>query len=239
MNPRFYPLLLTIALLLGLNACSTTGSRPAADVYTEQGLPTQTDTTDREFEEQSYDVRRESFELSLAELGELSRSISSYQPELALEIVRSLESVPSGQLITMIDSQLYDPEFTEWLELALQLRLVLINKDSVSTAAHNWANYHYGHVVTQANFPDLVSRYASFFPAPSQVAILLPAEGGLAAAGQAIRDGILSAYLEQPGGSAIRFYSSGDNSESAIRAYQQAREDGATHWVAPSSRACW
>ena len=233
MNSRFYPLLLTIALLLGLNACSTTGSKPAADVYTEQDLPTQTDTTDSEFEEQSYDVRRESSELSLTELGELSRSIRSYQPELVLEIVRSLESVPSGQLVTMIDSQLYDPELTEWLELALQLRLVLINKDPVSTAARNWANYHYGHVITQANFPDLVSRYASYFPAPSQVAILLPAGGGLAAAGQAIRDGIVSAYLEQPGGSAIRFYSSGNNSESAIGAYRQAREDGATHIVGP------
>ncbi len=63
--------------------------------------------------------------------------------------------------------------------------------------------------------------------------MLLPIEGGLAPAARAIRDGILSAYLQQPGDAVLRFYSSGDTSESAIAAYLQAREDGATQIVGP------
>ncbi|NOR20955.1 MAG: ABC transporter substrate-binding protein, partial [Xanthomonadales bacterium] len=94
-------------------------------------------------------------------------------------------------------------------------------------------DYHYGHAVTRENFPQLLAHYQALFPVPAQVAILLPTEGGLAAASRAIRDGILSAYLEQPGESEIRFYSSGETPESAIAAYLQAREDGAMQIIGP------
>jgi len=232
MSLRIYPLVLSVVLLLVLNTCSTTGSRTVGEPYPEQDLPVQTDTPESD-QDQLYDARQDPSARSLAEVIELSSSISSYQPDLALEILRSLESVSSSQLTAMIDGQQYDPEFTEWLELALLVRTTLINESPVTAAAHNWANYHYGHVITQANFPELVSRYRSNFPTPSHVAILLPAEGGLVAAGKAIRDGIMSAYLERPGESVIRFYSSGENKESAIAAYLQAREDGATQIIGP------
>jgi outer membrane PBP1 activator LpoA protein len=227
MRLRFRPFLLIIAVLVVLNACSTTTPWPSEDAHPEHDLPGQADT---DVEDQPYDSPSD---LSLAEVYELSSSVTSYQPDQVLDMLRSLESVPSGQLSTMIDSQLYDPEFTEWLELSLQVRTLLINGSPVEAAAHNWANYHYGHVITRANFPDLVSRYGSYFPTPSQVAILLPTDGGLAAASKAIRDGILSAFLEQPGESSIRFYSSGQDDESAVAAYLQAREDGATQIVGP------
>ena len=156
-----------------------------------------------------------------------------YEPELALEILRSLESIPSGQLRRMIDSQSQDAEFTEWLELSLLARETLINGSSVPAAAQNWDDYHYGHAVTAGNFPALLTSYRALFPTPSQVAILLPTEGGLAAASKAIRDGILSAYLEHPGDSVLRFYSSGETSETALGAFIQAREDGATQIIGP------
>jgi len=159
--------------------------------------------------------------------------MSGYQPDLALEILRSLESVSSSQLTAMMDGQTQDPEFTEWLELSLLIRTLMISGGTVSPVAQNWANYHYGHAVARDNFPALVSSYRSLFSMPSQVAVLLPVEGGLAAAAKAIRDGILSAYFEQPDDSVIRFYPSGKNSESAIAAYQQAIADGATQIVGP------
>ncbi len=100
--------------------------------------------------------------------------MTGYQPDVALEILRSLESIPSGQLTVMIDSQIYDPEFTEWLELALQSRSVLIGQSSLSAAAQKWADYHYGHAITQADFSELISSYRNLFPVPAQVAVLLP-----------------------------------------------------------------
>ncbi len=233
MTLRLQPFLLFIAIFAFLNACSTGGTRPADDSFPERDLSTQADARERELQEQLDRAQQSPYELSLIEVIELSNSVVGYQPDLVLDILRSLEQVSSAQLTAMIDSQVYDPEFTEWLELSLQIRTLLINGSSVSTAANNWANYHYGHVVTRAGFSKLVYDYSALFPAPSRVAVLLPTEGGLAAAGNAIRDGILSAYLDKPGESVIRFYSSGENSEAAIAAYLQAREDGATQIVGP------
>jgi outer membrane PBP1 activator LpoA protein len=227
MSLRFYPFLLAVVLLVVLNACSSTG--PSVVQPVEPDLTPQTET-DEQLSDQipGYPTDR-----SLAEIVELSSNMSVYQADVALEILRSLESVPSGQLTAMIDSQTQDPEFTEWLELALQARTLMTSGGSTSAAAQEWSDYHYGHVITLARYSELIESYSALFPAPSQVAILLPIEGGLAAASKAIRDGIVSAYLERPGNSSIRFYSSGETGESAIAAYLQAREDGATQIVGP------
>ena len=226
MNIRFHTFTLSIVLLIMLNACSTTGPAPVVEPVVEPGLSTPAGIDEG-------DILRDPSGRSLEEVEELSINMIGYQPDVALEILRSLESVPSGQLIVMIDSQIYTPEFTEWLELSLQVRTLLINGNPVKSEARKWADYHYGHAITRANFPGLVASYSAMFPVPSRVAILLPAEGGLGAVAKAIRDGILSAYLEQPGDAVIRFYSSGENSESAIAAYLQAREDGATQIIGP------
>jgi hypothetical protein len=230
MSVRYHSLLLSVALLVVLNACSTTGSRPNDVSSTEQDLPARAETSDSDLQRS---MLRHPPERSLMEVAELSNSMSGYEPEIALQILRLLESVPSSQLTALIDGQLYAPELTDWLELALKTRTLLINGGSVTAAAEQWANHHGGHTISQANFPDLISRYSSMFPAPAQVAVLLPTDGGFAAAAKAIRDGILSAYLERPGESVIRFYSSGEDSESAITAFLQAREDGATQIIGP------
>ncbi len=223
-----HPFLLSVVMSIVLNACGTVGSRPVANVSVERGLtlPTETTAGDR-----LNDLQRDPSMRSLKEVLELSRSTSGYQLDVALEILRSLESVSSGQLTSMIDEQRYDPEFTGWLELALQARTILISGSSVTVASRKWAND--GHVITPTDFAELVTHYGKLFSAPSRVAILLPTDGGLAVAAKAIRDGILSAYLEQPGESVIRFYSSGENSESALTAYQQALREGATQIVGP------
>jgi outer membrane PBP1 activator LpoA protein len=232
MTIRIYPLLLSFTLLAILSACSTGGYRQADTTGEPVHIP-QPDTGGTEFEGLQLKLYQEPSDRSLDETIALSKSMLGYQPEVALEIIRSLESVTSGQLTFMIESQNYDPEFTEWLELALQMRTVLIKGSPVTEAAQHWADYHYGHAVTRFNFPELAAGYRKQYPTPSRVAVLLPTQGGLAAAANAIRDGILSAYLERPGESTIRFYSSGENSESAISAYLQAVADGATQVVGP------
>lgn len=187
----------------------------------------------RDLQQQQLNMQRAPSDRSLREIAELSAGMSQYDPLLALEILRSLESVPSGQLQTLIEQQQYDPEFTEWLELALIIRSLVVSDFPVNEASRTWVDYHYGHAVDQNNFLQLLSSYRMLFPVPAKVAVLLPTEGGLSAVSKAIRDGILSAYLEQPGGAELRFYSSGETSESAIMAYQKARDDGAMQIVGP------
>jgi len=233
MSLRFHPILLCAALLALLNACSTPGPAPVETTAVEEQRPAEADTSKSGVFDLQYELQRDPSERSLEEVIELSRMMSGDQPEVALAILRSLESIPSGRLEVMIDSQLYDPEFTEWLELALQTRELLVSQKPISAAARTWADYHYGHTITEAGFAGLMSSYRKLFPLPAQVAILLPTEGGLASAARAIRDGILSAYLDQPGNSTLRFYSSGETGESTMAAYLQAREDGATQIVGP------
>lgn len=227
MSLRLYPILLSVVMLMMLGACGTTGPAPVVEPGPDLSLPTEADS---ELQDQ---IPTDPSTRSLEEVNMLSRSMSGYQPDMALEILRSLESVSSSQLTAMIDGQTQDPEFTEWLELSLLIRTLMISGSPVSPVAQNWANYHYGHVIVRENFPELVSSYSALFSMPSQVAVLLPNEGGLSGAAKAIRDGILSAYFEQPGESVIRFYSSGKSSESAVAAYQQAKADGATQIVGP------
>ncbi|GMR15672.1 MAG: hypothetical protein BMS9Abin30_1311 [Gammaproteobacteria bacterium] len=230
MTPRiFYTLLIAFVLMI-LTACGTSTPRRDVELSSDQ-------RTEHGYAEGDYDSREQFFrnaaDRGLAEAEELSAGLDYYQPGLILEILRSLESVPSSWLIAMTDLRNHDPEFTEWLELAVQIRSAAISGTSSSIAAGEWAKYHYGHLVSRNNFSELVASYRALFPVPSQVAVLLPAEGRLSAAAKAIRDGIMSAYLDQPGDSVIRFYSSGHSSESAIAAYQQASDDGARQIIGP------
>lgn len=233
MTLRSHSLLLSIIFLVLLNACATTAPERVDTPAVEPEQPTAPEATESRVLSLQQQMQRDPSERSLEEIITMSRQMAGYQEDVALEILRSLESVPSTQLTAMIDGQAYDPEFTEWLELALQTRNVLIGHDTMPAAARKWADYHYGHAVTQQHFTELLSRYRSLFPVPARVAVLLPTEGGLAPAARAIRDGIMSAYLQLPGGAALRFYSSGDTGESAIAAYLQAREDGATQIIGP------
>lgn len=216
---------LTGATLLLLNACSTTG--PSSEDSGQNTQPTQARDVIGPASQISIPGR------SLADIARLTINLHSYQPDKILEIIRGLESLPSNRLRSLIAEQQLEPEFTEWLELALQIRTAMINGEASSVTAQRWADYHYGQAVGRSDFPDLLRRYTALFPVPSQVAILLPEEGGLTVAARAIRDGILSAYLEQPGDAVIRFYSSGQNDAAAIRAYQQAQDDGAMQIIGP------
>lgn len=231
MTSRSHSLLLSAIVLVILGSCSTTGpvEKPAVVKY----QPPEPEISESSVFDLQYQMQRQPSERSLEDVINMSRQVLGYQPDVALEILRSLESIPSGQLETMIDSQAYDPEFTEWLELALQSRRALVGQSSLTDAAQKWANYHYGHTITAAGFSELITSYNNLYPIPSQVAVLLPTDGGLAAAARAIRDGVLSAYLDHPDNSVIRFYSSGNSSESAIAAYMKAREEGATQIVGP------
>ena len=237
MTLRIHIFLLSIVSLVLLNACGTTAPVPAEKPVVIKEQPREPEVSKSDIYDLQYLMEKDPADRSLAETMELSRQMTTYQPDIALQVLRSLEFIPSAQLNTMIEGQTYDPEFTEWLELALLSRRVIVGQTSPATAARRWSNYHYGHVITQADFSSLMGRYASLYPVPEQVAVLLPTEGGLSSAAKAIRDGILSAYLEQPGNAVLRFYSSGNSSDSAISAYLQAREDGATQIIGPLRNA--
>ncbi|MCC6594411.1 MAG: penicillin-binding protein activator [Xanthomonadales bacterium] len=70
-----------------------------------------------------------------------------------------------------------------------------------------------------------------------RVALLLPAQGPLAAASAAVREGVFAAYFADPNPRpALKVYDSGSTPEEALAAYQQALADGAERVLGPISR---
>ncbi len=78
------------------------------------------------------------------------------------------------------------------------------------------------------------------YKVPSQVALLLPADGNFAAASTSIRQGFFAAYLDAGRNHAprplVRVYDSKGTADGAIAAYQQAASDGARLVVGPLTR---
>lgn len=75
-------------------------------------------------------------------------------------------------------------------------------------------------------------------PAPfRKLALLLPMKGDLAAAGQAIRDGVFAGYFSEPGfRPEIQIYDSGSRVEDALAAYDRAVAEGADRVLGPFPR---
>jgi hypothetical protein len=226
-RPRIF--LVLSVVLLALAACTAPQPRPG-------DIPREEPPGPAEAPEQRVALPTELAELpygSMAEIVAATREVSAYRPDEVMAILRSLGPLSSTQLAEAIDARAYDAEFTEWLELDLLLRRVLANEAPAAEVARQWERFHYGHVITASAFSDLAGRLGEQYPAPLQVAILLPEAGGLSAAGRAIRDGIISAYLERPGESTLHFYATRRDQASAIQAYHQAQQDGATQVIGP------
>lgn len=70
-----------------------------------------------------------------------------------------------------------------------------------------------------------------------KLALLLPAQGDLAAAAQVIRDGVLAGYFSDPGRRPlVQVYDSGSSAEQALAAYDRAVADGADRILGPFPR---
>jgi outer membrane PBP1 activator LpoA protein len=170
---------------------------------------------------------------NIAQASRLSNSITNYQPESALELLESLELVSSGELAIRAENPRAEQSLTGWLDLALVIRGKLVRPDQLNSAIADWKSRHPFHVLSISEALDLWLRYRQKFGPPSRIAILLPGSGRLRTAGEAIRDGLMSAYLQNPGGSRILFFPTGDEPESAIAAYFQALDEGADLIIGP------
>jgi len=167
----------------------------------------------------------------------LSRSIGSYEPRTALEVIESLKNVSSGELEIRADNPRAEQRITGWLDLALVIRRNLVEPSQVSEAMADWKARRPGHPLSTNEALDLWLRYRQQFAAPRRLAVLLPGSGRLSAAGTAVRDGLMSAFLENPGNTEILFFATGDAPESAISAYFSAMDAGADWIIGPLQKS--
>jgi outer membrane PBP1 activator LpoA protein len=156
-----------------------------------------------------------------------------YSTTRGVAILQLLEDVPSDALENIPAETTMAYGLNHWPDLAIQVRQTLVGSIKLDDAAELWASGHPDHEVTESGFKELVGRYRQMFSLPANIAVLLPLEGGLAAAGAAIRDGLLSAFLARSEDVTLKFYPTSDDPQSAVSAYFQAVGEGAQWIIGP------
>ncbi|WP_285260212.1 penicillin-binding protein activator [Halopseudomonas bauzanensis] len=160
---------------------------------------------------------------------------NAQQDNLA-QIWNNLNQAPTDQLREAATAATGD--LAGWLELALIVR-DHGNLDLQVHAMQQWQDRHATHPAAVTP-PEGISRLLELHAErPQHIALLLPFEGGLAAAAEALRDGFLSAQyhahsegLAQP---RISLYDSGAY-PNLLQFYQQAQADGVQWVVGPLDR---
>jgi outer membrane PBP1 activator LpoA protein len=169
----------------------------------------------------------------IAGAAKLSDAMRFYDPAASVELIRSLEKVSSGELAIRADNPRGERQLTGWLDLTLVIRQNLVIPGGVASAMDDWKSRHPYHLLTTQQALDTWLRYRQLFSPPRRIAVLLPESGRLKAAGDAIRDGVMSAYMENPGSAEILFFTTGEDRQSAIAAYFNALDAGADWIIGP------
>jgi len=169
----------------------------------------------------------------LARAAQISGDMAFYNPDAAVEVMRALEDVSSSELSVRAANPRAERQFVGWLDLALVSRQNLVGGDAIGPAMAGWKARHPYHLLSEGEALDTWLRYRQLFMPPRRTAVLLPDVGGLKNASEAIRDGLMSAYLAQPGGGELFFFSSGDDSQSILSAYFSALDVSADQIIGP------
>lgn len=151
----------------------------------------------------------------------------------AIEILQRLEAVSSERLAL---EAMQPTRLGQWCALALNLRQTLVGRRDLLAAASEWQALNPLHPVDEQQYLELAWQYGQRFTPPGRVAVLLPTSGPLAAAGNAIRDGLVSAWLDHPARTELVFLPVGEEPQSALDAYRQAERAGFPWVIGPLRR---
>lgn len=148
-------------------------------------------------------------------------------------IWRSLMTLSQEELFSGAQNESQDV-LRGWYSLALLNKNTLTDLEKQQAQVEMWRTQWQGHPASQ-NLPDDLKILRSLIDnQPRTIALLLPMQGRLAKAGEAVRDGFFAAYYralnEQNRAPQIRQY---DTSDDVISAYQQAIADGAELIIGP------
>lgn len=146
----------------------------------------------------------------------------------------------SIETLRHMTTSVYGDTYQGWLELALIPRSQSLYARQLTAKIENWHQRFPNHPATREFTNALLSEGLQALPetpTASNIAVLLPLSGKTKNAGQAIRDGIITAYLsnnERSEPPQIRFY---DTNQKAFElTYQQALQEGATLIIGPLNK---
>lgn len=146
---------------------------------------------------------------------------------------QSLMSIPFAELQQLAMSGMSDTA-RGWYSLAAINKNNQIDLEQQREQLQQWLRDWRQHPAHNNLPSDLKLLQSLIDQQPKQIALLLPMQGKLAEAGEAVRDGFFAAYFQALGNGRhapeVRQY---DSSEDAISAYQQAIADGADLVIGP------
>lgn len=130
------------------------------------------------------------------------------------------------------------PLVAGWLNLAHAGQESWQRPDQFDRAVAEWESLHRTHPAREL-MDTLLSEHRERFSYPERIALILPLSGRLAAAAEAVRDGILAAHFNQPDNRRpdVRVYDSGPENVDITDLYQQAVDDEAGLVVGPLTRS--
>ena len=172
----------------------------------------------------------------LGQATQMGEAMQFYDPNAAVEIMRLLEDVTLGELAIRAANPRADRRTAGWLDLARVIRESLPRPEEAQARIAEWKVRHPGHLLTEAQGLDTYLRYRQDFRPPPRIAVLLPGSGRLQAAGAALRDGLMSAYLQDPQRAELLFFATNDDPESAVAGYFSALDAGANLIIGPLRR---
>ncbi|MEE4331169.1 MAG: penicillin-binding protein activator [Wenzhouxiangella sp.] len=158
-----------------------------------------------------------------------------FSPELALAL---LIEQPLASLDRLLLEHGHRPELLPWLELTIDARRYLLDPVGLETALANWQARHpeVGYDAEQALL--WLTAWRQTRPGPAKVAVVLPGRTEMERVSAALRDGILSAWLNKPSSQRpeLMFQYIGDEAEAIVSAWFEAREAGADFMLGPLER---
>ena len=159
-----------------------------------------------------------------------------FHPELALAL---LIEYPLATLESLYAEHRRQAELQPWLDLAVTSRRYLLDDELLAPALQSWQGRYpnVGYQAAEALF--WLQAWRQIQPSPQRVAVLLPGpDSVLARPGRALRDGLLSAWAQQPQDQRpeLIFFQLDDRPEAAVDAWFSARQRRADFVIGPLAR---
>ncbi len=147
----------------------------------------------------------------------------------------------SDETLRRMTTSVYGDVYQGWLELALIPRAKSLYARQLTAKVENWRQRFPNHPASREFTNSLLAEGLQSLPeTPSagNIAVLLPLTGEMKAAGHAIRDGIIAAYMtnsESSESPQIRFYDTAQKDFN--QTYQQAIQEGASFVIGPLNKS--
>lgn len=143
----------------------------------------------------------------------------------------------SPMALEQLSSASAPDELRGWLELAAIVKRSGVDLMALQQQLDTWRTVYPDHPAAGVFLEELTARLRETRTRPGTVALLLPLNGQLAAAGSAIRDGFMAAYFADRGNdqatNAVRVYDTSGTEGDIWTVYQRALNEGAQAIVGP------